>query len=71
MKREAGYYWVRIKEDWLIAYYFLSIDRFLLPEIPHVLVEKYFEEIDPTPITRKSLILELAEDVNTTSDSSH
>lgn len=53
MKREAGYYWVREHGDCLFVIGFYCINGWwYLPTKYLTFIDKDFEEIDETPITR-------------------
>lgn len=54
MKREPGYYWIREHGDCEFIIGFYSIHgEWYLPTKYLILKDENFEEIDPTPITRK------------------
>lgn len=51
--RESGYYWCRITENWIIAYYDKEYNSWLYIGTTHKLCDEDFQEIYETKIVRK------------------
>lgn len=49
--RETGYYWVRIDDDWEIAFFFEK--RWFITSTRNTYMDNYFQEIDEKQIKRE------------------
>ena len=50
MKREPGYYFVKVQGTWIVAVWVEG--SWGVPFSEHLYSDNYFEEIDPKPIKR-------------------
>ncbi len=52
MERESGYYWVKIKGEWIVAQWDKSMDWWVITGNEHLFYDSDFEEIDERRIVR-------------------
>jgi len=52
MKRESGYYWVKYRQEWIIASYGKLSNCWWICFSEEIYHNTDFEKIDETPITR-------------------
>lgn len=53
MERESGYYWVKIKGEWIVAQWDKSMDWWVITGNEHLFYDSDFEEIDERRIVRE------------------
>ena len=53
MERQSGYYWVKFKGDWRIAFYNRDIKKWIVCGEPSMYIAAEFKEINECRIDRK------------------